>query len=117
MRHAISLIVGAALAFSSVEPAFADDRKAVTIEVVDADTGKPIPQYRYQYWIETADGKGNIEQRKWQSHDATKGALQLQAPLACEITLGTLATEYEGGFGRTTSHCTSNPTIGNANSL
>src|SRR4051812_39285899 len=82
-------------------PAVADDLKPVTIDVVDADTGKSIPQFRYQYQIETADRKGDVDRQKWLPYDVANGKLRLQAPASCEITLGVRAADYIGGFGRT----------------
>lgn len=78
-----------------------DNRKSVKIDVSDEETGESIPEYEYQYWINTADRKGDTAVEKWQTHRAAAGVLELHAPLSCEIKINVRAREYEGGPART----------------
>ena len=77
-----------------VWPLHAEPRAPLTIQVRDADTGDPIRDFTFRYWLEAPKG---LEFPDWvQPRTVTNetGSTAFDAPLSCELTLVVDALDY-----------------------
>jgi hypothetical protein len=73
----------------------------VTIHVIDTDTAKAIPEFRYRFWVYMPGEGTRVEEQDWRLHKSATEPLQLHAPISCQLVFELKARGYLGGQYRT----------------
>ena len=85
----------AACSCHSVGRAAGPRLEPLTVEVLDDDTGRPVPEFRFRYYTETAGLYApSAAFGPWQHRDASDGPLTLQLPRTCLLWLQVDAPGY-----------------------
>ena len=79
-----TLILALPAVMALAQPKPADSLKPLTVLVIDAETGKPIPAFEYSY---RAEGPGGFEAGDWDwtAVRAEDGAVKLELPASCVL--------------------------------
>ncbi len=70
----------------------------VTFVVTDRETGRPVPEFTYNYWIETKEGYFKKWDDTWIPVQSPTGTILIDAPQSCSISLGVRARDYLQGW-------------------
>jgi hypothetical protein len=76
---------------------FQNNEHALTIHVIDWDTGNAIPEFRYRFWMHTAGTPKPFEDHDWRLHKSATEPLVLQAAISCQLQFEVKARGYQGG--------------------
>lgn len=69
----------------------------VTFVVTDHRTGKPVPEFSYNCWIETEAGNFTEWEDRWVPVHSPAGTFRIDAPASCSVNLGVRARDYTDG--------------------
>ena len=88
-----TLILALPAVMALAQPKPADSLKPLTVLVIDAETGKPIPAFEYSY---RAEGPGGFEAGDWDwtAVRAEDGAVKLELPASCVLNFEARAPGY-----------------------
>lgn len=76
-----------------------DRYRPVTITVRDVDTGRPVKEFSYDYWIETEAGRETTRWARRKEVHADRGSVTIDAPSACDLTVCVESPDYISGYG------------------
>lgn len=101
---AVAAIATAACALGATTSSSpSDDLLPVTIVAVDAETGRPIRDFSYYYWIEPGTPPP-CEPQETEVH-SEDGSITLRAPRSCQLCISLTAPEYLDHHGFPGSSC------------
>lgn len=73
--------------------------RSVTVAVRDLDTGKPVKEFSYDYWIETSSGRAITRRARRIEAHAGDGKVVIDTPQVCDLTVSVEARDYMSGIG------------------
>lgn len=73
--------------------------RPATVTVRDIDTGNPVKEFSYDYWIETQSGRETTPWARRKEVCANDGRVIIDAPLSCDLTVCVESPDYISGYG------------------
>jgi len=74
-------------------------RRPVLVTVRDTDTGRPLREFSYDYWIETPSGREVTRWARRRDVKSENGTVVIDAPFSCDLTVCVDSPDYLNEFG------------------